>query len=161
MPGNPVHGSTPRPAAQARLIASVRSFTWSLVKTWLTWLRTVLGEATSWRAISLVGHAAGEKFEHFPLAVGQLGKQHQIARRQQPRQVGQDAAGDLRAEDHIAARDRLQRPQQLVGVRALHDVAAGPGAIAANTDSSLVQHGQDEHGHTRVGGDDPASPRRR
>ena len=27
-----------------------------------------------------VGHAAGEEFEYFPLAVGQLGEQYRVAR---------------------------------------------------------------------------------
>ena len=47
----------------------------------LTWLRTVSGETTSSRAIWLLDMPRGQELEYFPLAVGQLGEQHRVARR--------------------------------------------------------------------------------
>src|SRR6266568_8385433 len=44
--------SCPKPASRARMMASLRSATWSLLRMLVTWLRTVLGLNTSRAAMS-------------------------------------------------------------------------------------------------------------
>ena len=101
--------ATPSPASRAMMIAWARWATWSLAKMLLAWLRTVLTDSPSSRAISAFSSPSAISAEDHPLAIGELRGRRRTSAGSAGPGSSHHPVGDARPEDDLAGPDRLDR----------------------------------------------------
>jgi hypothetical protein len=115
-------------------------------------LHGLQGDAQGARDL-LVAPALGEQVEYLALARGQV-----VWPGWGRRPPGQEPAGNARAEHSAAGRDGAKRRADLVGGRALEDIAASTRRQRGEDGVVVIDHGHHEHGGAR--GDLRCLPRR-
>ena len=131
----------------------------------LAWLRTVLTDRLSWRAISMFSLPSAIRPRIDPLPVGELGEDVGRGSRPGRPEVAHHPVGDPRAEDHLARADRLDGPDDLAAAGSLEQVAARPGAHGREDGVLVLHHREHQHAdvrrrpHDLLGGLDPVEPR--
>ena len=130
-------------------MAWARWATWSFMKMLLAWLRTVLVETPSSRAISAFSRPAAMSAEDLALPVGQLREHFGPGLRPLAAEVGRDPLGDAGAEDDLAGADRLDRAHDLGAPRPLEQIAPGTRPQRREDRVVVLQHGEHDDADVR------------
>ena len=147
----------PSPASRARTIAWARSVTPSLAKMLVMWLRTVLSETTSRRAISALDVAVRDQGEQLLLAIGEHRERSGPGRATWRRQHTEDPAGHVGPEDRLPCRNRAHGVQDALAVGALDQVATRAGLERGVHRLVVLEHAQDQDRDVGMRLEQPAS----
>ncbi len=102
-----------------------------------------------------VGHAEAHQLEHLAFAVGDPDElAGPAAGSGLAGELRDQAAGDARRDDGVAARDHADRGQDVLQSHVLDQEAAGPGAQRAVNVVIVVERGEHEHARARIVGGD-------
>ena len=98
----------------------------------VTWVLTVVSPMKSSLADLGVGEAPRDQAEDVELALGELGELRRRRRPRDARELRDHAPGDRRREQRVAAGDRADRGDQLLGRVVLEHEAAGARRCSAS-----------------------------
>ena len=134
----------------ARRAAWVRSAAWSLSRMWETWFCTVFRETPRERAICwLLAPSARRSSTSRSRVVKSSGRDGIAGPDSRSGVRARSRGGNSRAEGSAACGDGTQRRGDLVGGRALEDVAARTRGQGGKDDIVVVHHGDHQHGGAR------------